>query len=336
MSKTTEVYLTEEDRTQTVNMTSDYKPEVTQVILDKWQKLINILATMMSVKAGLINRLKKESIEIFLKSDNKDNPYTIGLSDSVGLGAYCEMVVGKNHALEIHNAKKNPLWKKSPYTFINMISYYGLPLLWPDGEVFGTLCVLDNKENHFSDMFKNIFLEFKLSIEKDLELLQKHCEIKLITEQDALTSIYNRKKIHASLKNEFNRSKRYNHVFSIILLDIDNFKIINDTFGHHIGDRILILFSSLIKQHIRKTDIFGRWGSDEFLIICPGTNNEGAKSLITKMRENVMCGLIQVVREANYSYGTTVYKNSDSQLEDMIKRCYLELHRNKVKNRVEE
>ena len=336
MSKTTEVYLTEDDRTQIVSMTSDNKPEVTQIILDKWQKLINMLAAMMSVKAGLINQLKEKSIEIYLKSDNEDNPYTIGLSDSVGQGAYCEMAVGKKQAFEVHNAKKNPLWKDSPYALINMISYYGLPILWPDGEVFGTLCVLDNKENHFSNMFKNVFLEFKLSIEKDLELLQKHCEIKIITEQDALTKIYNRKKIQSSLNNEFDRSKRYNNVFSIILLDIDNFKMINETFGHHVGDQILILFSSLIKKHIRKTDILGRWGSDEFLIICPGTNYEGANSLITKMRENVMYGLIQVVREANYTYGTAVYKGSDKQLEDIIKRVYLELHANKVKNQVEE
>jgi len=335
MSKKAEVYLRVDGKKQMVNMTSDDKPEVTSILLEKWQVLINILATMMDVNACLINQLLEKKITVLLRSDNLDDPYTVGLSDSLGQGVYCEMVVGKKEAFEINNAKKDMIWKDSQYTQIGMISYFGLPLLWPDGEVFGTLSVIDHKENHFSRMFKDIFTEFKSSIEKDLEIFMTHTELKTITEQDGLTQVYNRRKIESSFESEFDRSKRTNHEFSIILLDLDNFKSINETYGHRIGDQILILFSKLVKQQIRKTDIIGRWGSDEFLIICPSTSYKGAHSLITKMRSNVMYSLIKLVREANYSFGTAVYKGSDKHSEDIIKRAYAELIDNKEKNRVE-
>ncbi len=101
---------------------------------------------------------------------------------------------------------------------------------------------------------------------------------------DALTGLYNRNKIDSSMAIELSRSKRYYHNFSIILIDIDDFKQFNDKHGHQMGDKVLVEVSKMLKNGIRDTDILGRWGGEEFIIICPETNLQNAVNLADYIR----------------------------------------------------
>ncbi len=100
---------------------------------------------------------------------------------------------------------------------------------------------------------------------------------------DGLTDIYNKQYFMEQFKNIFSLSKRYNKKFSLILFDIDDFKKINDNYGHSLGDFILSKLCMIIKNRIRETDIFSRIGGEEFAIICPETNLENALKLSTKL-----------------------------------------------------
>ncbi len=104
---------------------------------------------------------------------------------------------------------------------------------------------------------------------------------------DPLTGLFNRLKMDEVLIQQQAALQRYHVNTSLILIDIDFFKKVNDNYGHHVGDQLLIDFSRLLKSNVRVTDIVGRWGGEEFLIICPNINKKGAGELAEKLLEKV-------------------------------------------------
>ncbi len=101
---------------------------------------------------------------------------------------------------------------------------------------------------------------------------------------DPMLNIYNRTYLIQVLIAEFAKSKRYHHLFSCILIDIDDFKKINDNYGHQIGDQVLIRIANVIKKQLREVDSFGRYGGEEFIIVLPNTNAHEALKAAEKVR----------------------------------------------------
>ena len=112
-------------------------------------------------------------------------------------------------------------------------------------------------------------------------------ELALIASTDPVTRIFNRKKIDDSLAVELRRAGRYDRLLAVILLDIDHFKQVNDAHGHLVGDQVLYELAVLVAGRVRKTDIFGRYGGEEFLIICPEIGLEQAAGLAESIRARV-------------------------------------------------
>lgn len=138
--------------------------------------------------------------------------------------------------------------------------------------------------------------------------------IEEVSHTDSLTQIHNRLYLDMSLKNEFSRVVRYPvDTFSIILLDIDFFKEINDSHGHSSGDKILIELAHLIKTNLRTTDVFGRWGGEEFLIICPNTKEKEATLLAGKTRVVIAEHEFYSNLKCTCSFGVTQYKENDNE-----------------------
>ena len=167
----TQVFLRGENVFKEVAITSKIKPELSDEFLNKWQKIVDLLSEMLDVPAALIMRINKDNMEVLLKNENADNPYNIGDKESLNEGLYCETVIGKDKELLVENAIENEKWKDNPDVKLNMISYYGLPIKWPDREVFGTICVLDKKTKKFNKNQKELLARFKDVIEEDLELI---------------------------------------------------------------------------------------------------------------------------------------------------------------------
>jgi c-di-GMP phosphodiesterase len=157
---------------QNVRISSGSKPEIIPSLVTKWQSLIDTIADIIHVPSTLIMKLNEDTIEVFLKSNTRGNPYHAGEQAKLEYGLYCETVIGTQQKLLVPNAAKDPVWKENnPDVDINMVSYLGYPINWPDGEVFGTICVLDNKENHYNALYEKLLHHLKQHIETDLQFL---------------------------------------------------------------------------------------------------------------------------------------------------------------------
>lgn len=167
----------------------------------------------------------------------------------------------------------------------------------------------------------------------DIEEKNKELERLVIT--DKLTNLYNRRKLDELLQTEIYRSERFEHTFGIAILDIDHFKKVNDTYGHLVGDRVLIEISNILKKYLRKTDFVGRFGGEEFIIICPESEKEGITKLMEDFRLHIENHHFEKVGKKTASFGITLFKKGDT-IESLIKRADIALYKakNNGRNRI--
>lgn len=146
--------------------------KVPNSIFINWQETIDIMAEIFSVPVALLMRLVDTDIEVFVSSKSENNPYKKGNKESVwGSGLYCEEVIRTQNKLLIPNALEDAKWENNPDIKLNLISYLGFPINLPNGEPFGTICVLDSKENSYSELFERLMLKFKKIIENDIRTI---------------------------------------------------------------------------------------------------------------------------------------------------------------------
>lgn len=150
---------------------------------------------------------------------------------------------------------------------------------------------------------------------------------------DQLTQLHNRMYLENSFNKEIKRSKRYSHTFAVIMLDIDHFKEVNDTYGHDVGDHVLVAISKILSEHIRETDILGRWGGEEFLIICPHTTEIEANLLAEKLRSSIESYQFDTIGQKTCSFGISVFDLNDDGYKEVIKRADEALYTAKKKGR---
>ena len=110
---------------------------------------------------------------VFISSRSSDNPYAVGDTFTLDTGLYCDTVMRDRRMLLVRNATKDPLWDKNPDLKHGMAFYLGLPLAWPDGAIFGTICVLDEKTNEQAIIYADLLAEFKEVVESDLKYLME-------------------------------------------------------------------------------------------------------------------------------------------------------------------
>jgi diguanylate cyclase (GGDEF)-like protein len=153
------------------------------------------------------------------------------------------------------------------------------------------------------------------------ELDQAEEKLQILSNTDELTQTYNRRYFIQFGEQELKRSQRYGEVFSIALLDIDNFKEINDNHGHLTGDRVLHQLSSLLKEEIRQTDIFARYGGDEFVFLFPKTNREQSKIWAERLHKRFASTAIDVEGleiQLSFSIGVATFDSTTTDLDDLL------------------
>lgn len=459
-------------------MNSNYEYLPSDKIME-WQSIIDLVTRLSNSRVGLIMRVNLSEIEVFVASEKEGNPYKKGEKEHLhGSGLYCEKVIKTKSKLLVSNALNSEEWNHNPDLKYNFIAYLGLPIRNPDGSIFGTICLLDDKENSYSNdlielmtKMQNIIesrlrLEFllnqnneqlkiinsnKLKVDKAYdELIKSEKLYKLITDNisdviwvyninkktfeyispsieqlrgftveeamaekieealtpssvqflmemltnivplfikdphmlqsmrgevqqpckdgkliwvevtlrlgynanqeieiigvsrniekrkstekaniflsthDHLTGCYNRSYFEKRALEELERANRYSKYLSFLMLDLDFFKKINDTHGHMFGDEVLKSVVETVVFNLRSSDIFARFGGEEFIILIPETKLEGAVNIAEKIRlaiENTIHPMnekvtvsIGVIERKENEYLDDVYKRVDQQL----------------------
>jgi diguanylate cyclase (GGDEF)-like protein len=157
---------------------------------------------------------------------------------------------------------------------------------------------------------------------------------------DALTGVLNRRGFVARGRAEWGRCRRYGRPLTVLALDIDHFKVVNDTHGHDVGDAVLVHVSALCAGGMRTSDLFGRLGGEEFCAVLPETSLEAARALAERLRtgvERVPCPIAGMMIPVTISIGVAVGEESDVTLEALMKRADQALYAAKRngRNRVE-
>jgi diguanylate cyclase (GGDEF)-like protein len=153
---------------------------------------------------------------------------------------------------------------------------------------------------------------------------------------DSLTGVYNRYSFEQVLENEIQRSTRYDRSFSLMFFDIDHFKNINDSHGHHVGDTVLVELSELVRSLVRKIDTVSRIGGEEFSIIVPEISKYDALKMAEKIRSNIENHNFSVGEKVTVSFGVTEY-DKNARKEDLLKQADQAMYKAKQagRNRVE-
>jgi diguanylate cyclase (GGDEF)-like protein/PAS domain S-box-containing protein len=446
----------------------------------EWKCIIDLVTRLANVRVGLIMCVNQSEIEVFVASEKEGNPYKIGDKEElIGSGLYCEEVIKTKQELIVTNAMNSDKWNNNPDLKYNLVSYLGLPIRKQDGTIFGTICLLDDKENTYNDdlielmkrmrniiesrlrleyllkenaqQLKTIYENNKKLDKTNLELIKSEERYRLITENisdviwvfninknqfeyispsvellrgftvkeamaekieealtaasaqfvlekltknvplfikdpnmvqsmrgevqqpckdgriiwvevtlklsynanqeiqiigvsrnierrkntekenlyisthDHLTDCYNRSYLESQANEELDRSVRYNKSLSFLMLDIDFFKKINDTFGHIAGDEVLKKLAKTIRLNLRSSDVFARFGGEEFIVMIPETKIEEAVIVAEKIRLAIENTIYLVSEKVTVSIGVVEFKANEC-LDDIYKRVDQQLY----------
>ena len=144
--------------------------------LRKWQRIVDLLANIVHVPSAVVCKLEPPDYtyyRIVANSNSEGNPFRMDETFSMEIGTFCETVIKNREPLLVANALEDDRWKSAPEIQVGMVSYLGFPVVWPDGRMFGTICVLDDKTNRYSDLYQELLVHCRDVLEGDLQTLTR-------------------------------------------------------------------------------------------------------------------------------------------------------------------
>lgn len=188
------------------------------------------------------------------------------------------------------------------------------------------------KAANFSDFSKYLpfaILILGIVVYRQIILKKYNKKLEVLSYTDTLTRCANRQKIDEVLLYHLNDFLRHQIPFSVVLCDLDNFKLVNDRYGHLAGDNVLKRFAKLMKANIRANDLIGRWGGEEFLIVCPNTDSEGAKQIALHLKDALSLYEFRDVGHVTASFGVAEYNNEQISIETLLSYADAALYESK-------
>jgi len=202
---------------------------------------------------------------------------------------------------------------------------------------FGVFSIYTKKKRNFSQLDTEIIKIFASQV--TLAIINKTYLEKIyqtaITED--LTGLYNQGYFYKRLEEEISRARRFKHSLSLVFIDLDDLKKVNDSFGHLAGDKVLKRVSKIVQESIRKIDIPARYGGDEIVTVLPETDASSARILAERIRKKVEDAFAQTDTPVTISIGIATYPEDASQKIDLLRKADLAMYKakQKGKNRLE-
>ncbi|RXD03835.1 sensor domain-containing diguanylate cyclase [Sphingomonas sp. UV9] len=238
-----------------------------------FEKIVTLVRTVLAVPIATVTLVDRDRqwFKAQRGLDQQETPRAI---------SFCTHTIQQREPLVVEDAHLDPRFAGSPMVVgpPHIRSYAGIPLRTPEGYNVGSLCAMDTRERRFSPADIAILSNFANIVCDELEL-------RLIAQVDHLTGALTRRGFVEQAEREMARSRRYERPSALVMLDVDHFKSVNDTYGHTIGDQVLHQLAKLAEATLRPIDVFGRLGGEEFGILLPETTADEALIVAERLRE---------------------------------------------------
>lgn len=234
--------------------------------------------------------------------------------------SFCTHAIQQRAPFAIPDATADPRFAQNPAVTgsPHVRSYLGIPLVTADGYNIGSLCAVDTCTREFSSREVAILDNFARIVVNEMELRR-------IAERDQLTGAHSRRGFLEKAEAEIERFRRYGRPASLVLIDVDHFKSVNDTWGHPAGDVVLRTLSETLEGNKRPVDVLGRLGGEEFAVLLPETEANDAFSAAERFREGLAARAIALpgghALNITASFGVAALDSSVASAEDWLARA---------------
>ena len=240
-----------------------------------FEKIVTLVRTVLAVPIATVTLVDRDRqwFKAQRGLDVTETPRSI---------SFCTHTIQQRDALIVEDADLDPRFADSPLVVgpPHIRSYAGVPLRTPEGYNVGALCAMDTRVRRFSPADVAILSNFANIVCDELEL-------RMIAQVDHLTGALTRRGFVEQAEREIARSRHGDRPTTLVMLDVDHFKSVNDTYGHVTGDQVLHQIAKLTGATLRPMDVFGRIGGEEFAILLPETTVEDAVLLAEKLRHAI-------------------------------------------------
>jgi diguanylate cyclase (GGDEF)-like protein len=252
-------------------------------------KSLNILDTVAEERFDRITRMAKRMFNVpiamvSLVDENRQwfkSCIGVGVTEAPRETSFCGHAILDDKVLLINSTKDDVRFFDNPLVTgeLNIQFYAGCPLV-VNGYKLGTLCIADNHKRAFNSEDIASLKDLAVTVELELSAMQ-------IATHDELTGLLNRRGFMSLAQNTLNLSIRNQFPLSLVYLDLDEFKSINDNYGHGIGDSVLETFASLLLSQFRESDLVARLGADEFILLLNNTSKDEAEKVVEDFKLSV-------------------------------------------------
>ncbi len=245
--------------------------------------------------------------------------------------SFCRYVVAAEEAIIVPDATLDPRFADHPAVTgdLHVRFYAGMPLRTKTGHVIGTVCVVGKRARSFGMREIDILRELAGAAMDRIELLQT-------ASTDSLTEALTRRAFKTEADQMVTLASRHAHALSCIVLDIDHFKSINDTYGHAAGDVVLKAVSATCKATLRTTDLFGRFGGEEFVVVLPYVDMDGAMATAERLRKALAGQTVDVgdkTISVTASFGVASRSLTGKDIETLLAQADAAMYRAKQEGR---
>lgn len=240
-----------------------------------FEKIVTLVRTVLSVPIATVTLVDRD--RQWFKAERG-----MGMTETPRAVSFCTHTIQQRDPLIVEDAHLDPRFAASPLVVgpPHIRSYAGIPLRTPEGYNVGSLCAMDTRSRRFSPADIAIMQNFANIVCDELEL-------RLIAQVDHLTGALTRRGFVEQAEREISRARRYDRPSTLVMLDVDHFKSVNDTHGHAVGDQVLCQIAQLAGVALRPTDVFGRLGGEEFAMLLPETDGEDAVVVADRLRQTI-------------------------------------------------